>query len=233
MKTNFLATVKLCEISKKYKIPKFIFISTDKAVYPSNIMGASKRLCEKYIQNISKSSKFTKFSIVRFGNVLGSTGSVVPLFQDQIKNGGPITITHSKVTRYFMTIREAVELVLISSQLESKKNGVIYILEMGEPVYIKELAKRMILLSGKNIKDIKIEFTGLRKGEKLFEQLYFNEEDISKTQINGIVHTTKETFVTNPNEYDKLIKTIKDENINKSLTILKKMLPEYRIDVKD
>ena len=121
LKTNFLATVKLCEISKKYKIPKFIFISTDKAVYPSNIMGASKRLCEKYIQNISKSSKFTKFSIVRFGNVLGSTGSVVPLFQDQIKNGGPITITHSKVTRYFMTIREAVELVLISSQLESKK----------------------------------------------------------------------------------------------------------------
>ena len=233
LKTNFLATVKLCEISKKYKIPKFIFISTDKAVYPSNIMGASKRLCEKYIQNISKSSKFTKFSIVRFGNVLGSTGSVVPLFQDQIKNGGPITITHSKVTRYFMTIREAVELVLISSQLESKKNGVIYILEMGEPVNIKELAKRMILLSGKNIKDIKIEFTGLRKGEKLFEQLYFNEEDISKTQINGIVHTTKETFVTNPNEYDKLIKTIKDENINKSLTILKKMLPEYRIDVKD
>ena len=90
-------------------------------MYPSNIMGASKRLCEKYIQNISKSSKFTKFSIVRFGNVLGSTGSVVPLFQDQIKNGGPITITHSKVTRYFMTIREAVELVLISSQLESKK----------------------------------------------------------------------------------------------------------------
>ncbi len=233
LKTNFLATVKLCEISKKYKIPKFIFISTDKAVYPSNIMGASKRLCEKYIQNISKSSKFTKFSIVRFGNVLGSTGSVVPLFQDQIKNGGPITITHSKVTRYFMTIREAVELVLISSQLESKKNGVIYILEMGEPVNIKELAKRMILLSGKNIKDIKIEFTGLRKGEKLFEQLYFNEEDISKTQINGIVHTTKETFATNPNEYDKLIKTIKDENINKSLTILKKMLPEYRIDVKD
>ncbi len=121
LKTNFLATVELCAISKKYKIPKFIFISTDKAVYPSNIMGASKRLCEKFIQNISKSSKYTAFSIVRFGNVLGSTGSVVPLFQDQIKNGGPITITHSKVTRYFMTIREAVELVLISSQLKSKK----------------------------------------------------------------------------------------------------------------
>ena len=132
-KTNFMATMKLCEICKFYKVPKFIFISTDKAVDPSNIMGATKRLCEKYIQNISSYSKFTNFLIVRFGNVLGSTGSVVPLFENQIKTGGPITITHPKVTRYFMTIREAVELVLISSQIKKIKNGQIFILEMGNP----------------------------------------------------------------------------------------------------
>ena len=140
-KTNFMATMKLCEICKFYKVPKFIFISTDKAVDPSNIMGATKRLCEKYIQNISSYSKFTNFLIVRFGNVLGSTGSVVPLFENQIKTGGPITITHPKVTRYFMTIREAVELVLISSQIKKIKNGQIFILEMGNPVLIKDLAK--------------------------------------------------------------------------------------------
>ena len=139
LKTNFLATFKLCEICKSQNVPKLIFISTDKAVNPSNIMGASKRLCEKYIQNISLSSNFTKFSIVRFGNVLGSTGSVVPLFQEQIKQGGPITITDPKVTRYFMTIREAVELVLISSQLETKE-GEIFILEMGKPILIKRFS---------------------------------------------------------------------------------------------
>ena len=153
LKTNFLATFKLCEICKSQNVPKLIFISTDKAVNPSNIMGASKRLCEKYIQNISLSSNFTKFSIVRFGNVLGSTGSVVPLFQEQIKQGGPITITDPKVTRYFMTIREAVELVLISSQLETKE-GEIFILEMGKPILIKDLAKSMIK-SSRNKKRMK------------------------------------------------------------------------------
>ena len=135
-------------------------------------MGASKRLCEKYIQNISLSSNFTKFSIVRFGNVLGSTGSVVPLFQEQIKQGGPITITDPKVTRYFMTIREAVELVLISSQLETKE-GEIFILEMGKPILIKDLAKSMVNLLGRKENEIKIIYTGLRKGEKLSLSNYF------------------------------------------------------------
>ena len=173
LKTNFLSTVKICELCKLYKVPKLIFISTDKAVYPSNIMGASKRLCEKYIQQIASSPGNTIFAIVRFGNVLGSTGSVVPLFESQIKKGGPITITHPQVSRYFMTIREAVELVLISSQLEIEKNGQVFILEMGSSVLIKDLAKRMITLSGKNDSEIKkIEFTGLRKGEKISEKLF-------------------------------------------------------------
>ena len=135
-------------------------------------MGASKRLCEKYIQNISKKSKSTIFSIVRFGNVLGSTGSVVPLFEKQINEGGPITITHPQIKRYFMTIREAVELVLISSQLEVKENGEIFILEMGDSILIKDLAKRMILLCGKKENEIKIQYIGLRNGEKIEEKLF-------------------------------------------------------------
>ena len=183
LKTNFQATVKICELSRLYKIPKMVFISTDKAVYPSNIMGASKRLCEKYIQRISNSSKYTTFSIVRFGNVLGSTGSVVPLFEKQIKKGGPITITDPNITRYFMTIREAVELVLISSQLESKENGGIFILEMGDAVLIKDLAKRMILLSGKNENEIKIMYTGLRKGEKISEELFLKMNKLKKQRF--------------------------------------------------
>ena len=142
IKTNFLATVNLCQLCIKHQIKKLVFISTDKAVYPSNIMGATKRLCEKYIQQIAKVELKTNFSIVRFGNVLGSTGSVVPIFENQINNNNEVTITHPKVKRYFMTIREAVELVLISSQIKHSKNGNIFILEMGKPVFIKDLAEK-------------------------------------------------------------------------------------------
>ena len=186
IKTNFLATVSLCKLCIKYKIKKFVFISTDKAVYPSNIMGASKRLCEKFIQQIAKSESGTNFSIVRFGNVLGSTGSVVPIFENQINLNTEITITHPKVKRYFMTIREAVELVLISSQIKNSKNGNIFILEMGKPVFIKDLAKKMISLSGKDIKSIKIKYTGLRKGSMLDEIIFFKEEKITKKEIKAM-----------------------------------------------
>ncbi len=233
LKTNFFATSKLCEICKSHDVPKFIFISTDKAVYPSNIMGGSKRLCEKFIQNFSVSSNTTKFLIVRFGNVLGSTGSVVPLFQEQIKRGGPITITDPKVTRYFMTIREAVELVLISSQLETKKNGEILILEMGKPILIKELAKRMVDLLGQKENEIKIVYTGLRKGEKLSEQLFFNEEKISKTSVEGIVSTTDKIFNVDTSDYNSLISYIQKNETKKAIDKFKKMLPEYKLDVKD
>ena len=228
LKTNFQATVKICQLSKLYKIPKMVFISTDKAVYPSNIMGASKRLCEKYIQRISNSSKHTIFSIVRFGNVLGSTGSVVPLFEKQIKKGGPITITDPNVTRYFMTIREAVELVLISSQLKNIQNGGIFILEMGESVLIKELAKRMIVLSGKNENEIKIEYTGLRKGEKVSEKLFFEKEKIKKTIIPGILHTNDKLYEIDASSYENLSSLIIKNNVDAIIKKFKEMVPEYK-----
>ncbi len=233
LKTNFLATSMLCKICKSHKVPKFVFISTDKAVYPSNIMGASKRLCEKYIQNFSLSSKNTRFLIVRFGNVLGSTGSVVPLFQEQIKQGGPITITDPKVTRYFMTIREAVELVLISSQLKTKDNGEIFILEMGKPIFIKDLAKRMINLLGQKENEIKIIYSGLRKGEKLSEQLFFNEEKIFNTCVEGVMSTTDKIYNVDTSDYNSLMSLIQKNETTKAINKFKKMLPEYKIDVKN
>ena len=230
LKTNFLSTVKICELCKLYNVPKMVFISTDKAVYPTNIMGASKRLCEKYIQQISNSPGKTIFSIVRFGNVLGSTGSVVPLFESQIKKGGPISITHPQVSRYFMTIREAVELVLISSQLEVKKNGQIFILEMGSSILIKDLAKRMIILSGKSESEIKIEFTGLRKGEKISEKLFFTEENVNKTDINGILYTSDTLYKIDIASYGNLASLVIKNKINEAMKKFKEMLPEYKAD---
>ena len=231
LRTNFWATVKLCELSKLYKINKFVFISTDKAVNPTNIMGASKRLCEKYIQRSSKNSS-TFFSIVRFGNVLGSTGSVVPLFEAQIRKGGPITITHPDVKRYFMTIREAVELVLTASQLKNRINGEILILEMGKPVLIRDLANKMIFLLGKSKNQIDVSFTGLRKGEKLNEELFFKEEKTSKTEIEGILSTQDNLFQSEIKDYNKLILYIQKNNIGEALKLFKTMLPEYRLNEK-
>ena len=228
LQTNFLATVKLCQLCKFLKIKKMVFISTDKAVNPSNIMGASKRLCEKYIQKIASKEKDTLFTIVRFGNVLGSTGSVVPIFEKQITEGGPVKITHPKIRRFFMTIREAVELVLISSQLQISDNGEIFILEMGDPIYIKDLAKKMIILSGADEKNIKIQFTGLRKGEKITEELFFKSEQINKTNIKGILSTTSKLFSPKNSDFEKLIKLITNKRNKNSLEIFEKMLPEYK-----
>ena len=228
IKTNFLATINLCQLCIKHKIKKLVFISTDKAVYPSNIMGATKRLCEKYIQQISRAELITNFSIVRFGNVLGSTGSVVPIFENQINNNNEVTITHPKVKRYFMTIREAVELVLISSQIKPIKNGSIFVLEMGKPVFIRDLAEKMITLSGKDVKSVKIKYTGLRKGEKLNEQLFFNEEKITKTEISSILCVSKTPFQTHIKKFDDFIsklKTLKNEALVEEII---KMLPEYK-----
>ena len=187
---NVFGTLNLAELSLKYKLSNFVLISTDKAVRPSNIMGASKRLSELIIQAFQKKSKNTKYSMVRFGNVLGSSGSVVPKFLNQIKKGGPITLTDPKVTRFFMTINEAVSLVIKSSIIT--KGGEVFVLNMGDPIRIIDLAKKMIELSGKTIKDqnnsngdIEIKVIGLSEGEKLYEELLIGNSPI-KTQQDKI-----------------------------------------------
>ena len=185
VKNNILGTRNVAEAANHAKVKTFVMISTDKAVNPPNIMGATKRLCEMIVQDMAKKSDSTKYVAVRFGNVLGSRGSVIPLFKKQIAKGGPITVTHPDIVRYFMTIPEAAQLVIQAGSLA--RGGEIFVLDMGKPVRIVDLAKNLIRLSGYSEDDIEIKFTGLRPGEKMYEEL-LNEGEINPKQIFPKIH---------------------------------------------
>jgi len=229
IKNNVIGTYNVAQTSDEYNVEKFVLISTDKAVNPTNVMGATKRIAEMIIQSFNKHSE-TDYVAVRFGNVLGSNGSVIPLFKQQIKAGGPITVTHEEITRYFMTIPEAVQLVLRSSSMA--KGGEIFVLDMGEPVKIKDLAYNLIKLSGLEPEvDIKIEYTGLRPGEKLYEELLItNNENQIKTDIDKI-------FIERPTKFDEqelfeLIKELEqaahDLDVDRIIFLIEKLVPTYK-----
>lgn len=205
IKNNCLGTLNAVKISDKYKVKKFVLISSDKAVRPTNVMGATKRICEMIIQAYDKKSK-TDYVAVRFGNVLGSNGSVIPLFLKQIENGGPVTVTHKNITRYFMTIPEAVSLIL--QAFCYAEGGEIFVLDMGEPVKIYDLAKKLIRYKGyePNI-DIPIKITGLRPGEKLYEELLMEEEGLKATP-NKLIHIGKPIEMDDAKFFKKLDKLI-------------------------
>lgn len=229
IKNNCLGTLNVVKLSDIYKVKKFVLISTDKAVRPTNVMGATKRICEMIIQTYNKKSK-TDFVAVRFGNVLGSNGSVIPLFLKQIENGGPVTVTHKDITRFFMTIPEAVSLIL--QAFIYAKGGEIFVLDMGEPVKIYDLAKKIIRCKGLEPGiDIKIKITGLRPGEKLYEELLMDEEGLQETP-NKLIHIGKPIEMNNKvflKELDKLISYAykNDKDIKEKLA---KVVDTYTID---
>ena len=226
---NVYGTKLIVDFSIEYSVKKFVLISSDKAVNPTNVMGASKRICELYLASKVKNKKNkTNLIITRFGNVLGSNGSVVPIFEQQIESGGPITITHPDIVRYFMTIPEASQLVLEAGSMG--KGGEIFVFDMGEPVKIFDLASNMVTQKGLKVgKEINIEFTGLRPGEKLYEELLLDSEDLLKT-YNDLIYIAKKEFV------DKEVSDLIDDLINLAnnsydhfqiVSLLKKIVPEY------
>ena len=225
VQNNIQGTKIIADLAVKYNATKFVMVSTDKAVNPTNVMGCSKRICEIYVQALSKVSK-TQFVTTRFGNVLGSNGSVIPLFQEQIRNGGPVTVTHPNIIRYFMLIPEACKLVLEAGT--KGKGGEIFVFDMGKPVKIADLAQRMIKLSG--AKNIKIVYTGLRPGEKLYEEV-LNEKENTKPSFHEkvrIAQVREYDYKHVSKDIDELIKLSGEFDDLATVKKMKQIVPEYR-----
>ncbi len=226
IKNNVFGTYKTAKLADKYGVKKFVLISTDKAVNPTNVMGATKRICEMIVQSLDKISK-TEFVAVRFGNVLGSNGSVIPLFKKQIAAGGPVLVTHPDIIRYFMTIPEAVALVIQAGAYAH--GGEIFVLDMGKPVKILDLAENIIRLSGYiPYKDIDIKFTGLRPGEKLYEEMLMEEEGLQETE-NKLIHIGKPIEMDEDKFFEQLkeLKRILSEEPSNARLLISKIVPTY------
>jgi len=232
VKTNVLGTKNVVDMAVSNNVELFTLISTDKAVCPENTMGFTKRVAEVYCQTVSQAQKTTNFNIVRFGNVLGSSGSVIPLFTEQINAGGPVTVTHEEATRFFMTIPEAAQLVLQTGSIKKRKITDIFVLEMGAPVRIVKLAEKMIRLSGlRPYKDIAIKYIGLRPGEKLHEELYLQASSMDSTTTDGILVT--DGLGSDQQDMLLYLKTLFDEveerPVDLILSELARFVPEHRI----
>lgn len=229
IKNNVFGTYKTALAADKYGTQRFVMISTDKAVNPTNVMGASKRICEMIIQDLNRKSK-TEYVAVRFGNVLGSNGSVIPIFKRQIEQGGPVTVTHPDIIRYFMTVPEAVSLVLQAGAYA--KGGEIFVLDMGEPMKIVDLAKNLIKLSGYRVdEDIRIEYIGLRPGEKMYEELLLNEEGLSAT-ANKMIHIGK-PIPFNHQEFEQQLDKLRCASLDEAgdiRPVIKEMVPTYQYE---
>lgn len=229
IQNNVFGTLNVVEMSEKYKTNRFIMVSTDKAVNPTNVMGATKRVCEMIVMSHASTSKYTKFSATRFGNVLNSAGSVVPIFKKELENGGPLTVTDFRIIRYFMTIPEATQLVLKSSSMA--KNGELFVLDMGKPVKILDLAENMIKLSGlEPYKDIDIVEIGLRPGEKLYEELLTKTEGLKKTSDKMIFIETDEPLSSRKitTILNKLKEAVASNDDSNARAVLKSVVPTFK-----
>ena len=223
---NIMGTKIMADLSVKYGVKKFVMVSTDKAVNPTNVMGCSKRICEIYVQSLNRESKVTQFVTTRFGNVLGSNGSVIPLFREQIRKGGPVTVTHPDIIRFFMLIPEACQLVLEAGT--KGDGGEIFVFDMGKPVKIADLAKRMIRLSGAT--NVEMKYTGLRAGEKLYEEV-LNEEENTKPSFHEkirIAEVREYDFKEVSKDVDELIAISRQFDDMATVRKMKEIVPEYK-----
>ncbi|MCZ9956432.1 polysaccharide biosynthesis protein [Brachyspira hyodysenteriae] len=224
IKNNILATENIATLAIKNNIKNFVFISTDKAVRPTSLMGASKRICERMIMSLSHEQNSTAFKITRFGNVLGSSGSVIPVFEKQIREGKPLTVTHPEMVRFFMSIREAARLVIKACTLN---DGIIFTLDMGKPVKILDLAKNMLKMYGLTEKDIPIIFTGIREGEKLYEEILMDDETLIPSQYKKLFIAKDPVKCLTPEERKIMIDAFDIASLDADKETIKMLMRNY------